>query len=406
MERRFLPVLSLLRKTALAAAGLLAGGAAQAQSELYVDPASTTVAASERLEGQARRDALRLARFPSASWFTDGTPGEVRRRAARLVDAAAAKGQVPVLVAYNIPGRDCSHYSAGGAAGTEHYLEWIAGLAAGIGERPAIVVVEPDSLGVIPWFRNLSGAIESCRPDGQAPDGAAEARFAQLRGAADILAELPRARFYLDGTGSNWLPPGEAADRLLRAGIAQADGFFLNVSNFESDRRLLHYARWVSDCIALATARAVEPAECPSQYGPASFENDASWAVTDAAYDRLFAGAGLAADPATQKRAILDTSRNGRGSWTPPAGAYADPEIWCNPPGRGLGRRPTLATDHAYVDAFLWIKIPGESDGACHRGTAGPTDPERGIIAPRAGAWFAEQARELILLAAPPLAED
>jgi endoglucanase len=44
---------------------------------------------------------------------------------------------------------------------------------------------------------------------------------------------------------------------------------------------------------------------------------------------------------------------------------------------------------------------PGESDGQCYRGTAGPADPERGMVAPAAGAWFAQQARELIALARP-----
>ena len=47
--------------------------------------------------------------------------------------------------------------------------------------------------------------------------------------------------------------------------------------------------------------------------------------------------------------------------------------------------------------------MPGESDGQCFRGTAGPLDPERGIADPAAGQWFTQQARELIALAAPPL---
>ncbi|WP_374405767.1 glycoside hydrolase family 6 protein [Pelagerythrobacter sp.] len=394
-----------IRCVAAAAIGLCLAGAASAQS-LYVNPDSSTVEAVDRLEGEARRDALLLSRFPSATWFTAGTPEEVEREVARLVDAAHAAGQVPVLVAYNIPLRDCALYSAGGAEGADEYVAWIRGFAAGIGGREAIVALEPDAIGVVPWHRTLMGEPEACRPDIAEPDEAAAERFSSLGAAVGILADLPRTRVYLDGTGSSWLAPGETVDRLARANIAQADGFFLNVSNFESDARVTHYARWVSDCLALVTAGAIGPRECPSQYDPADFADVATWGATDAAYDALFAAAGLARDPASQKRAIVDSSRNGTGSWSPPEGKYSDAEVWCNPPDRGLGRRPTLDSGDPYVDAFLWIKIPGESDGECYRGTAGPMDPERGVEAPRAGGWFAAQARELIRYAEPPLTAD
>lgn len=74
---------------------------------------------------------------------------------------------------------------------------------------------------------------------------------------------------------------------------------------------------------------------------------------------------------------VIDTSRNGNGAWD-----SAEPETWCNPPGRALGPSPTFDTGHPLADTFLWIKRPGESDGSC-----------RG--APPAGAWYAEYALEL-----------
>ena len=79
-------------------------------------------------------------------------------------------------------------------------------------------------------------------------------------------------------------------------------------------------------------------------------------------------------------------------------------EDWCNPPGRGAGATPTTTVENPLVDAHLWIKVPGESDGKCYRGTGGPLDPARGIEDPAAGQWFPEQARELIALSNPPLA--
>ncbi|NUT94690.1 MAG: endoglucanase, partial [Saccharothrix sp.] len=60
------------------------------------------------------------------------------------------------------------------------------------------------------------------------------------------------------------------------------------------------------------------------------------------------------------------------------------------PPGRGLGARPTADTGIPLVDAFLWVKRPGESDGECQGG-------------PAAGRWWPEQALELAKLASPPL---
>ena len=372
---------------------------------IFVDPDSTTVQAAARLEDQSRHDALLLSRIASASWFAGGTPEMVEAKVRGIVDRATTAGQVPVLVAYNIPFRDCALYSAGGASDGAAYLAWVKGFAAGIGERHAIVILEPDGLGIIPWHRTLDGKVEHCQPAGQ-DSRAADARYEQLRGAVAILAGLPNVRVYLDGTGSSWLAPGEAANRLIKADVARTNGFFLNVSNFESDARVIPYARWVSDCIALVTRGGIDPRDCPSQYAPADFKDHRTWGATDAAFDRLFEKAGLKRDPASQKHAVIDTSRNGRGSWEPPVGKYPDAEVWCNPPDRGLGRRPTLVSGNSYVDAFLWIKIPGESDGECHRGQGGPADPERGLTAPPAGSWFSEQARELIEFANPPIAED
>lgn len=77
---------------------------------------------------------------------------------------------------------------------------------------------------------------------------------------------------------------------------------------------------------------------------------------------------------------LVDTGRNGQGPTTDGA--------WCNPPGRGLGTRPTTATGSAYADAFLWIKLPGESDGPCNGGPAAGTFwPDGALALARASAW-------------------
>mgnify|MGYP006178470417 FL=1 len=71
---------------------------------------------------------------------------------------------------------------------------------------------------------------------------------------------------------------------------------------------------------------------------------------------------------------VIDTSRNG--------GRVADGE-WCNPSGAALGQAPTTETGHGLLDALLWIKRPGESDGTCNGG-------------PEAGQWWGEYALGLV----------
>jgi endoglucanase len=93
-----------------------------------------------------------MVQTPQAVWFTKGTPKTVMQDVRNTVERAADKGTVPVLVAYNIPFRDCAQYSAGGATTIEEYEAWIDGFAAGIGDKKAVVILEPDGLGIIPWY--------------------------------------------------------------------------------------------------------------------------------------------------------------------------------------------------------------------------------------------------------------
>ena len=87
---------------------------------------------------------------PRAVWFTNGTPAQVKSAVHKTVKAASLLHTVPVLVAYNVPFRDCAQYSAGGAVDTAAYKAWIDGFADGIGAAQVVVILEPDSLGIIP----------------------------------------------------------------------------------------------------------------------------------------------------------------------------------------------------------------------------------------------------------------
>ncbi|MFL6576191.1 MAG: glycoside hydrolase family 6 protein [Povalibacter sp.] len=413
------PTLRRLRMTALASIAVCVNAVSPAfaandvltpTTRLYVDWFGSAISSASQLTGQDRSNAVLIAGNPIATWITSGTPAQVQARAAKLVADAAAENSVPVIVAYNVPFRDCQQYSSGGAANTAEYKAWINGLAAGIGSAKAVVLVEPDGLGIIPHYTSINGAKDWCQPAELNPATAAADRFEQLNYAVDALTALPNTAVYLDGTHSAWLGSGDIAHRLVQAGVQRADGFFLNVSNYERTDHLQKYGAWVAKCIHYGTNTAEGGWRlghfdwCASQYYPANPNDFSTWGLTDQWYTDNVDNAANPPTAATLRHFVMDTSRNGQGPWTPPAGQYNDPEVWCNPPGRGLGDRPTTNTGSAIADAKLWVKVPGESDGQCYRGTGGPNDPARGMIDPPAGSWFKEQAAELIALAQPPLA--
>jgi endoglucanase len=363
-------------------------------------------------------DARRVAKMvatPRAVWLVGGTTAAVKAQVKDAIDGAKRAKEVPVFVLYNVPFRDCAQYSSGGASDTAEYKEWIDAIVKSLGKTKAVVVVEPDGLGIIPYNTTIYGAEEWCKPtvpdaDGNpipAPGANPEERYAQLNYAvSELAAKAPGALVYLDATHPAWLGVGEAAARLVRAGVDQARGFFLNVSNYESTEHSKTFGTWVSMCIAAGTA-GEEWARghfdwCASQYNP-----DLGYAVdySPEYAETVSAGIqGLMGDAEATTSFVIDTGRNGQGPWTP-ATAYPDPQIWCNAPGRGVGLRPSANTGTPLVDAYLWLKVPGESDGSCNRGVMdSTTDPEwGGIVDPVAGAWFREQAVELAKLANPAL---
>ena len=285
-----------------------AGGANPlAGMSLFVDPVSAArqQAAAWRTTRAADAQQMdKIAAQPHAVWFGSWNT-DVRADVDKVMSGAQASGTVPVIVAYNIPLRDCGGYSAGGAASASAYRSWISAFAAGIGARRAIVILEPDAL---PGMDCLSSSDQGTR-------------LSLLADAVNQLRTLS-ATVYLDAGHSNWQSAPTMADRLSRAGVARADGFALNVSNFYTTSTQVVYGDAISALIG-------------------------------------------------GKHYVIDTSRNGLGS----AGADA----WCNPDGRALGERPTTLTASPLVDAFLWVKTPGESDGSCNG-------------APAAGAWMPEYA--------------
>jgi endoglucanase len=170
-------------------------------------------------------------------------------------------------------------------------------------------------------------AVQGCLPR-----AARAERYTLLRFAARTLSARPRTSVYLDAGNAGWIrSTSRLVGPLRQAGIGAAEGFALNVSNFYRTGTSVRYGRALS---------------------------------------RRLGGAHF----------VIDTGRNGNG----PRGVddVGGPN-WCNPPGRALGDYPTTDTGQPLVDAYLWIKAPGTSDGTC-----------RG--APPAGQWWPHYALELV----------
>jgi endoglucanase len=182
------------------------------------------------------------------------------------------------------------------------------------------------------WIRDVAAglgggkAVVVLEPDAVAqmsclPAAGQEERLELLRDAVDLL-KAAGAAVYVDAGNARWVGAAEMAARLKRAAIDEADGFALNVSNFIGTAANVAYGEAVSARLA-------------------------------------------------GKHFIIDTSRNGMGG-------TSDGQ-WCNPSGQALGQAPTTRTGHRLVDAYLWIKYPGESDGPCNGG-------------PNAGSWWPDYA--------------
>jgi endoglucanase len=154
------------------------------------------------------------------------------------------------------------------------------------------------------------------------------ARFNMISAAVSTL-KSSGAVVYIDAGHPGWVSADDMAARLKSAGIDKADGFALNVSNFKTTSENITYGTSLSGKV-------------------------------------------------NGKHFIIDTARNGLG---------ANGDEWCNPAGRALGTRSTIQTGNSLVDAFLWLKNPGESDGNCNGG-------------PSAGVWWPEYALGLAQRAA------
>ena len=297
----------------------------------------THLAEQYRIQGEAGNQAsLADAKFlsiiavqPGSTWLTGPTETDTEAagdiaEVVRTSRQANLQHQVPVYVLYAIPGRDaCAGFSKGGFANQEQYFNWVSHIKAGL-QAKAVIVVEPDAI--------LHALQNNCLSPEQKLG-----RYRTLHAAVRSLhADRHVMAVYIDAGNAEWMPDPQALVKPLQAaGIMDARGIAINTSSFVDT------------------------------------DQSSSWAQ------------GLLKKIGGNKAAIIDTSRNGRGA---PAKQISGTARWCNPSGRGLGHAPSTKTSSPSIDAYVWIKKVGESDGNCFG------NPPAGVFVPAQALELARNA--------------
>jgi len=268
--------------------------------KLWVDPNSNAMLRANAIRAKEPEKAAiidKIAKQPQALWLGEWN-SNIYRTVEYNIAQSKAEGATAAFIAYNLPHRDCGQESAGGLKTGDHYKRWIRRIAAATHGEASIFILEPDALGLLKKDNCLSRAQQ-------------DERLALIKDAVWVLRQNPKAIVYLDSGHAHWEPAAVFAERLKPAGIEDAHGFALNVSNYVTTEENTAFGKKLSALV-----------------GGAHF--------------------------------IIDTSRNGAGS--------APDNAWCNPPGRKIGKPPTTVTNEPLIDGYLWLKRPGESDGECNGG--------------------------------------
>ncbi|MFJ5995238.1 glycoside hydrolase family 6 protein [Streptomyces sp. NPDC092370] len=386
--------------------------------------------------------------YPTAVWLDriaaihGGEANADRKSLADHLDLALAQKQpgrplVATFVVYDLPGRDCSALASNGelpltAAGLARYKsEYIDEIAKVFADPKyqdirITTVIEPDGLPNL--VTNLSDPeCAQAKSSGIQVDA--------IRYALNKLHAVPNVYTYLDFAHSGWLGWDNNLTQTTqlytdvvkgtRAGLGSVDGLITNVANYTplSEPFLPDPSKTVGGNM-IKSGKYYE-------WNPNFDESDFTKAVHSALVAQGWpASTGM----------VVDTSRNGWGGSARPAAESTSTVLdtyisqskvdrrthrglWCNVNGAGLGQPPQATpTGHpdSHLDAFLWIKPPGESDGAskdipndegkrpdpmCNPEYTAPNaggNPTGAMPdAPLAGHWFHEQFSMLVRNAHP-----
>ncbi|MEV4821011.1 glycoside hydrolase family 6 protein [Micromonospora sp. NPDC049274] len=402
-------------------------------------------------EWKAKADAepggSRVSNNPTAVWLDriaaiNGTPNSSSNGAFGVrehLDEALRQGAGYIqFVIYNLPGRDCSALSSNGELGPDElprykaeYIDPIAAIQSDSKYRNIriINVIEIDSLPNI--VTNTSG-----QPGGTVMCDTVKANGAYVNGVGYALAKLGaigNVYNYIDAGHHGWLGWdsnfGPTADILKTAAVASGStvnnvhGFITNTANYSA---LTEPYFKITDNVNGQTVRQ-------------SKWVDWNFYVDELSFAQAFRTKLISVGFNSNIGMLIDTSRNGWGGSARPTGPGATTSVdtyvnggridrrahagnWCNQAGAGLGERPR-ANPATGIDAYVWVKPPGESDGSSkeipnnegkgfdrmcdptYGGNARNGNNPSGALpdAPISGAWFSAQFQELMRNAYPAL---
>ncbi|WP_438350082.1 glycoside hydrolase family 6 protein [Paenibacillus sp. FA6] len=418
-------------------------GATQYVNPDYADLIDTSIAQLNDSNLIAQMNTVKT--YPTAIWLDriaaiyGGEANGGRKSLEQTLDhiLTQKQGNTPIaamFVIYDLPGRDCHALASNGELpltqeGLQTYKTDYIDVIADIFSKPKydgiriVSIIEPDSLPNL--VTNLN------TPACAAANSTNIYRDA-TQYALDQLHAIPNVYTYMDIGHSGWLgwstnlqPAVDLFTTVVNgttAGLNSVDGFITNTANTTpTEEPNLPNADLSIGGQPLRSADYYE-------WNPYFDEVDFTAALYSA-----FVAKGWP----TTTGFLIDTSRNGWGGTTRPTSAsgstpttYADSGRidqrlhrgnWCNASGAGMGIPPTVAPSgyaESHLDAFVWVKPPGESDGSSSaipnnegKGFDRMCDPTytnvNGTLtdalpnAPVSGHWFHDQFVQLVTNAFP-----
>ncbi|MEU6197743.1 glycoside hydrolase family 6 protein [Streptomyces sp. NPDC047061] len=407
-------------------------------AKVYVNPEWSAKAAAEP-------GGTRVSNQPTGVWLDriaaiNGTSTSMGLRA-HLDAALAQKGsgeEVVQLVVYDLPGRDCAALASNGELGPteidKYKTQFVDPIAAILSDSKyaslrIVTTIEIDSL---PNLVTNTGS----RATATANCNTMLANGNYVKGVGYALAKLgaiPNVYNYLDAGHHGWLgwddnfaPAATLFKQAATSEGATVDdvaGFITNTANYSA---LKENNFTINDTVNGTSVRQSKWVDWNRYVDELSFAQAFRTQLVSVGFN---SGIGM----------LIDTSRNGWGGSARPTGPGATTSVdtyvdggrydrrihvgnWCNQSGAGLGERPQAAPA-AGIDAYVWMKPPGESDGSS---SAIPNDEGKGFDqmcdptytgnarngnsmsgalpnAPLSGHWFSAQFQQLMANAYPPL---
>jgi len=339
----------------------------------YVNPSyqaelDTSIATAT---GTVKSTLQSMRNIPSAYWIDvmSKIKGTTTNTVQGILASAASMSPIPLvtLIVYDLPNRDCHAKSSNGeiccnpnSDGTCNYdmggdcanglttyktmyIDPLVQVFKMYPNVPIVAIIEPDSLP------NLA----TNQADPHCGNSATTTAYkVGIPYAVNSIATCSNVAMYVDGAHGGWLGWANNMQSFSQAIqglgiISKIRGFSTNVANYQPLGVQCQAVGWCLNGQHQSDPCCADPCRLESQYNPAN--NELNYVAELAS---VFGSSGV------QPHFVVDTGRNGVGNMR------ADCANWCNIRGAGVGLVPTTSTANTtLIDAYFWLKTPGESDG-------------------------------------------